>query len=60
MENLKKMNSQNLVQKQAIDIEALSVKNRILKEHLNFLREKIRDQKSQLDLFAELLLMKIS
>jgi hypothetical protein len=46
---------ESLIQKQASDIESLSLCNQILKDHLDFLRNKIKQQEEQLELFTELI-----
>jgi hypothetical protein len=46
---------ESLVQKQATDIESLTICNQILKDHLDFLRNKIQQQEEQLELFTELI-----
>jgi hypothetical protein len=50
-----KMAAEVVLEKQASDIESLIVCNNILKEHLDFLRNKIEKQQKQIELFTELI-----
>ena len=49
------MKAEKVLEKQASDIESLTVCNRILKDHLDFLRDKIKTQQKQIELCTELI-----